>query len=83
MTIFSVLQGKLFEEIDEVFGGSNRGCTIQDVTEMNYLECCIKETLRLYPSVPSIMRCLTDDVQVGKIIDSYLFPQAEGYDANL
>lgn len=57
----------VFQEVDAVFGDSDRDCSVQDAAELKYLECCIKETLRLYPSVPAIMRCLTEDTEIGKI----------------
>lgn len=34
------------------------------VQRMNYLEQCIKETLRLYPSVPFIARKVNEDLQL-------------------
>ncbi len=55
------------EELDQIFGDSDRPCTIQDVSELKYLECCIKETLRLYPSVPAVMRYITEDIHVGNV----------------
>ena len=61
-------QQKLFDEVDAIFGDSDRPCTPQDVTELKYLECCVKEALRLYPSVPFVMRRLTEDVQIGEHI---------------
>jgi cytochrome P450 len=53
------------EELDLVFGDSDRPVTSQDLTQLKYLECCIKETLRLYPPLPVIARRLTEDVQAG------------------
>ena len=55
----------VIDELDQVFGDSDRPATTQDTVECKYLECCIKETLRLYPSVPAVMRCLTEDVELG------------------
>ncbi|XP_049540884.1 cytochrome P450 4c3-like [Anopheles darlingi] len=66
-----VLQDRVLHEIDSVMGGDReRRPTMQELNEMRYLECCIKEGLRLFPSIPVIGRRLTEDVRV----DSYTIP---------
>lgn len=56
------VQRKLHEEIDRVFGqDDDRPCTMEDINELDYLECVIKETLRLFPSVPFIAREVQED----------------------
>lgn len=61
-------QEKVMEELDNIFQGSDRAATINDLNEMKYLERVIKEALRLYPSVPFIGRQLENDFEIGKYV---------------
>lgn len=59
------VQQKIHKELDEVFGGSSRSITDEDLKKLKYLECVIKETLRLFPSVPMFGRELKEDFSIG------------------
>lgn len=53
--------------MDDIFqGDDDRPVTVKDLGEMKYLERVVKESLRLYPSVPFIMRTLMEDIEVGE-----------------
>ena len=58
------MQEMVVQELNEVFGDSDRPCTMEDASKLKYLEACIKEGLRLYPSVPIIERTISEDVEV-------------------
>ncbi|KAI4492983.1 hypothetical protein M0802_009820 [Mischocyttarus mexicanus] len=58
------IQDKVYEELYEIFGDSDRPATFQDTLQMKYLERCLMETLRLYPPVPIIARQIKQDLQL-------------------
>lgn len=56
------MQAEVYREQTDVFGENlSRFVTSDDLKLMNYLEKVIKETLRLYPSVPFVGREVSDD----------------------
>lgn len=67
MMIF-IAQARVHEELDTIFGNSDRQCTFQDTLEMKYLERVILESLRLFPLVLTIAwGLLNEDVKIGKL----------------
>nr|QZM07478.1 cytochrome P450 monooxygenase CYP4SS3 [Lasioderma serricorne] len=65
-------QEKVVRELEAIFGNDDeRTATYNDLQEMKYLDCVVKESLRLYPSVPLIGRKTVEDVEFfGKTIPS-------------
>nr|XP_042903352.1 cytochrome P450 4C1-like [Parasteatoda tepidariorum] len=61
--LYPEIQKKIYEELDSIFGeNSERSITMDDVRNMKYLECVLKESQRLFPSVPVIGRKLNEDI---------------------
>ncbi|XP_043270995.1 cytochrome P450 4g15 [Venturia canescens] len=58
------IQEKVIQELDQIFGDSDRPATFQDTLEMKYLERCLMETLRMYPPVPLIARQIQTDLKL-------------------
>ncbi|XP_072402554.1 cytochrome P450 4C1-like [Diabrotica undecimpunctata] len=57
-----LVQAKVYQEQKEIFGNlHNVKNTINDLQNMKYLDVVVKETLRIYPSVPFYGRQVTED----------------------
>jgi len=71
-TLFNfILQEKAYKELLEIYGTETpkfAPVKYEDLQHMHYLDCIIKETLRLFPVVPMIGRKLTEDLKMGSFI---------------
>ncbi|XP_042869049.1 cytochrome P450 4c3-like [Penaeus japonicus] len=61
------VQARVHDELDSIFGDSDRPVTMADLREMKLTENCIKEALRLFPSVPFLARELKEDVVINDL----------------
>lgn len=59
------VQEKVFHELQTIFGNESRPILGEDVQKMKYLECVIKETLRMLPVVWYMGRMTTEDIKLG------------------
>lgn len=57
-----------FYRISEVLGDMTRPIEAEDLPRLKYMEAVIKETLRLYPPAPLILRKVEKDLVLGKLI---------------
>ena len=63
---------KVVEEQKDIFRDDfEKDVTMEHLSKMKYLECCVKEGLRLYPSVPIVGR----DIEHDTIIDGQHVPK--------
>ncbi|XP_023225516.1 cytochrome P450 4C1-like isoform X2 [Centruroides sculpturatus] len=65
--LYQDIQNRAYEEILRVFGeDKERDITAKDIRELKYLECVLKESLRIYPSVPIIARSHRTDFRLNE-----------------
>ncbi|KAJ3652359.1 hypothetical protein Zmor_018333 [Zophobas morio] len=62
------IQTKIDEELNAIFGDSDRDPTLEDVHQMQYLDRVLKETMRLIPPLPFVMRSIDENVHLGKYV---------------
>lgn len=80
------VQAKLHQEVDNIFKNkANDSITMEDVKNLDYLELVIKESMRLFPSVPIIGRkisqeCMIDGHRIPVGTEVLLFTQVMHHD---
>ncbi|GFQ97627.1 cytochrome P450 4V2 [Trichonephila clavata] len=63
--LYPDVQAKIHEELDRIFGSDvDRDVTESDLNDLKYLDCVLKETLRVYTVAPIIGRILQEDTNI-------------------
>ncbi|KAF2898762.1 hypothetical protein ILUMI_07412 [Ignelater luminosus] len=76
------IQEKVVGELLKELGDANRPITFQDLPKLRYLEQVIKESLRLYPSVPVIARRTDEEIYTatGYVIPANVYCHVQIFD---
>ncbi|KAI1718381.1 cytochrome p450 domain-containing protein [Ditylenchus destructor] len=60
------IQNRAYVELTENLGPDpERYLTTEDLNSLKYLDMCVKETLRMFPSVPIVQRTLKNEMEIG------------------
>lgn len=69
LALYPECQQKCFEEIVQIFGtDKSKPVTYGDLNNLSYVELCIKETLRLFPTIPILGRKVTEECEISKFL---------------
>lgn len=79
LCLYPEIQKKVHEELDNIFGDSERHVSNEDLGKLNYLERVIKETMRLFPVVLYVGRELSEDIE----IDGYRIEKGKNVTINI
>lgn len=65
--LYPEVQMRVNDELDRVFDGDRaRPVSSEDVNELKYLDCVMKESARIYPPAPFLVRKILNDFNIGK-----------------
>lgn len=60
------MQDKCYEEISSVLPNKEDDLSYDDLSKLDYVERCLKETMRLFPTVPVVARKVDKDFQLSE-----------------
>lgn len=58
------IQERVFEELERVFDSADEYLSCEHIQQLNYLDCVLKEVMRMFPVAPFIVRCCTADTKL-------------------
>ncbi|XP_063914276.1 cytochrome P450 4C1-like [Zophobas morio] len=73
--IYPDIQEKVYQELVSVLPHLEKDPTSEEISRLDYLERVIKETMRLSPAVPFILRYADEDINC----DPYVFPAGSNF----
>lgn len=66
-------QDRIFEELNEKLPNfGNQTLSVNDLSNLDFLDRTIKEVQRLYPSVPFIGRQICEEFKIGNVLCLFL-----------
>ncbi|XP_016656341.1 cytochrome P450 4C1 [Acyrthosiphon pisum] len=73
LAIHQDIQDKVYDEIYDIFDESDHMISIEDTSRLVYLEQVLKETLRLLPAAPFLLREIQEDLKI--FSSDYVLPK--------
>ncbi|XP_065201756.1 cytochrome P450 4C1-like isoform X2 [Planococcus citri] len=65
VAIHQDVQVKIYDELYEIFGDSDRDAEFEDIKRLPYFDQVLKEALRRFPLVPFVLRGVQEDCKIG------------------